>query len=60
MARQTAPNASEVLRGNLNNGFLTVSVLILVGSILWLICACYLGRDTQRAATQLDDHPQLS
>ncbi len=41
--------------GDLNVGFLAVSGMILLGSILWLIGIRFLGRDTERAIHQLDN-----
>jgi predicted MFS family arabinose efflux permease len=38
-------------------GFVAVSGMILLGGILWLIGARYLGRDTERAIHQLDGPP---
>jgi MFS transporter, Spinster family, sphingosine-1-phosphate transporter len=57
---QPVLNGSEVMRRDLSLGFLTVSGLILVGSICWLIGARYLGRDSERAIHQLDDVPTPS
>ena len=48
------PNAKTGVlehHANLDAGFIAVSVMILVGAILWLIGARYLGRDTERAST---------
>ena len=40
---------------NLRGGFILVSVMMVIGAILWLSGTRYLARDTQRAPTLLDD-----
>ncbi len=40
--------------GNMNTGFLVVSVLVLVAGLVWLWAARYLARDTALATKQLD------
>ncbi|HZZ72201.1 MAG TPA: MFS transporter [Pirellulales bacterium] len=42
-----------VIVENMNPGFITVSVAILVGAVAWLYGARYLARDTQRAGEPL-------
>lgn len=51
----TRADGSTFQAGDLNLGFLAVSVMILLGAILWLIGTRFLGRDTERAVHQLDD-----
>ncbi|HJT76093.1 MAG TPA: hypothetical protein VJ739_02735, partial [Gemmataceae bacterium] len=47
--------------GSLNAGFAFVSVLVLVGGVLWLWGARYLARDTALAPTRLlDESPALA
>ena len=40
-------------RWNLTVGFAAMAVLVLVGGLLWLVAARYLGRDTERAPSLL-------
>jgi len=44
---------------NMNNGFLAVSGMILVGGVLWLWGARHLQRDTERAPRLLDELPAV-
>jgi len=54
--RTVQPETGKVLVTlNLDAGFVAVSIVLLLGSLLWLIGARYLGRDTERAIHQLDD-----
>jgi hypothetical protein len=45
---------NDAAHGDMNVGFLVVSVMILLAGLLWLWGARYLERDTARAATSLD------
>jgi MFS transporter, Spinster family, sphingosine-1-phosphate transporter len=45
--------ASDRSGGNMNVGFMIVSIMILVAGVLWLIGSRYLDRDTAQAATRV-------
>jgi MFS family permease len=44
---------TDAANGNMNTGFLAVSVMIVVSGVLWLVAARYLERDTALAPTRL-------
>lgn len=48
-------NGNPIFIKNLDAGFVVVALILLLGSILWLIGTRYLAHDTENAMNQLDD-----